>query len=214
MAVRSAPLRLAALCGALLLPSCGEHAVPPSSSASTFGASRTATQSSVQAPSPKCYETKQAPQTLQSTVTFYGYPDNSPPGKQIAHPVIHRLAGGDGTWCNPTTFATEPKNDKIIPYGIKIYVPYMKQYFIREDDCTNSGMQHLGCHKIWVDLWIGGDSESDFKAVINCENSLTKGHTVPIILWPKANLPVARPGPIYRDSPPPYGTCFGKPGHG
>jgi len=207
MVLRTA-LRLPALLAAVLLASCGGPALAPSS-----GAARTAARFEA-GPAPKCYTTKQTPQTLQSTVTFYGYPDNSPPGRQIAHPVIHRVAGGDGTWCNPTTFATEPKNDKIIPYGVKIYVPYMKQYFVREDDCTNSGIQHLGCHQIWVDLWIGGDAKSDFKAVINCENSLTKSHTVPIILWPKANLPVERPGPIYRDSPPPYGTCFGKPGHG
>ena len=205
MTARSVPLRVLALAAASILPSCGQHAVP---------SALNSTQSARQSVPMKCYDTKQTPQTVMSTVTFYGYPDNSPPGRQIAHPVIHKVAGGDGTWCNPTTFATEPKNDKFIPYGMKIYVPYMKQYFVREDDCTYSGNQHLGCRHIWVDLWIGGGAQSEPQAVINCENSLTKGHAVPIVLWPKSNLPVARPGSIYRIAPPPDGTCYGKPGQG
>jgi hypothetical protein len=200
-------IRLLAVAAMLGLASCGHANVPSVSPVESSSASRGV------APM-KCYETKQAPVMLSSMVTFYGFPDNSPPGRQIAHPVIHNVAGGNGTWCNPTTFATEPKNDKLIPYGVKIYVPYMKQYFIREDDCTTSGPQHLGCKNIWVDLWIGGDRNSNFKAVINCEDSLTKSHDVPIVLWPKANLPVKLAGPIYRDNPPPNGTCFGKPGHG
>ena len=81
-----------------------------------------------------CYVTKVDPTNVQATITFYGWPDNSPPGKKIAHPIIHRRAGGDGSYCNPTTFATERSNNKRIPYGIKIYVPFIKQYFIREDD--------------------------------------------------------------------------------
>jgi hypothetical protein len=50
---------------------------------------------------------KQDPTTVQATITFYGWPDNSPPGNKIAHGIIHKRAGGDGTYCNPTTFATE-----------------------------------------------------------------------------------------------------------
>src|SRR5580698_5617316 len=86
-----------------------------------------------------CYVTKIDPTNVNATITFYGWPDNSPPGNKIAHPVLHEVASGDGTYCNPTTFATEPKNDVKIPYGIKIYVPFLQQYFIREDDCTHSG---------------------------------------------------------------------------
>jgi hypothetical protein len=45
-----------------------------------------------------CYVTKQDPTTVQATITFYGWPDNSPPGDKIAHGIIHTHAGGDGTY--------------------------------------------------------------------------------------------------------------------
>src|SRR5215472_7117188 len=36
-------------------------------------------------------------------VTFYGWVDNSPPGPAIAHPCIHKHAGGTGTFSDPVT---------------------------------------------------------------------------------------------------------------
>lgn len=162
-----------------------------------------------------CYVTKVDPAQVRATITFYGWPDNSPPGNQIAHPVIHKRAGGDGTYCNPTTFATERANDKTIPYGIKIYVPFIKQYFIREDLCAasgpTSGSGSQGCHKLWFDLWIGGTAKSNPHDVIACERKLTPGNEVSVVLWPQDGLPVAHAGPIYRDTPPPDGSCDGKP---
>jgi hypothetical protein len=162
-----------------------------------------------------CYVTKIDPTRVRATITFYGWPDNSPPGNRIAHPVIHKRAGGDGTYCNPTTFATERANDKTIPYGIKIYVPFIKQYFIREDLCAasgpTSGSGSQGCHKLWFDLWIGGTAQSKPHDVIVCERKLTPGNEVPVILWPHAGMTVAHAGPIYRDHPSPDGSCDGKP---
>lgn len=158
-----------------------------------------------------CYVVKQNPTTVKATITFYGWPDNSPPGNQIAHPIIHKHAGGDGTYCNPTTFATERANNQTIPYGIKLYVPFIKQYFIREDLCASSGPKRgsgsNGCHKLWFDLWIGGTAKSKKHAVIACERRLTPSGKVDVILWPDDGMPVAHPGPIYRNEPPPNGTC-------
>ena len=162
-----------------------------------------------------CYVVKVQPARVQATITFYGWPDNAPPGNKIAHPVLHKHAGGDGTYCNPTTFATERKNDKAIPYGIKIYVPFMKQYFIREDLCTTSGpgsgSGSNGCYGLWFDLWVGGNKNSKKQAVFKCERELTPNHEVPVILWPRDGMPVAHAGPIYRNQPPPDGSCDGKP---
>jgi len=161
-----------------------------------------------------CYVVKQDPTTVKATITFYGWPDNSPPGNKIQHPIIHKHAGGDGTYCNPTTFATERKNNKDIPYGIKIYVPFLKQYFIREDLCAPSGPKSgsgsNGCYGLWFDLWIGGTKTSNKHAVIACEQKLTPNGKVSVILWPSSGMPVENPGPIYRNSPPPDGTCYGK----
>ncbi|HVR47393.1 MAG TPA: hypothetical protein VMT95_12260 [Candidatus Binatia bacterium] len=161
-----------------------------------------------------CYRIKQAPTTVKATITFYGWPDNSPPGNGIAHGVIHKHAGGDGTYCNPTTFATEHTNNKQIPYGIKIYVPFLKQYFIREDLCAASGPPtgsgQNGCYKLWFDLWVGGTAKSKAHEVVRCERLLTPSQKVDVILYPREGMPVEHPGPIYRNSPPPNGSCYGK----
>lgn len=166
-------------------------------------------------PNTSCYVVKQDPTNVNATITFYGWPDNTPPGNKIAHPIIHKHAGGDGTYCNPTTFATERKNDQQIPYGIKIYVPFIKQYFIREDLCAASGPKSgsgsQGCHGLWFDLWIGGNAQSNKHAVIKCELKLTPNGEVPVILWPRDGMPVAHAGPIYLNQPPPNGSCDGQP---
>lgn len=162
-----------------------------------------------------CYVTKIGPTTVKATITFYGWPDNSPPGNQIAHGVIHKHAAGDGTYCNPTTFATEASNNKHIPYGIKIYVPFLKQYFIREDLCAASGPPtgsgSNGCYKLWFDLWVGGNASSKARAVVQCERMLTPSHEVSVILYPRNGLPVAHSGAIYQNEPEPNGSCYGKP---
>ncbi|WP_235857840.1 hypothetical protein [Marimonas lutisalis] len=44
--------------------------------------------------------------TMQAYVTGYSFWDNTPPGSaQIARPVIHRKAGGSGTYSDPVTVA-------------------------------------------------------------------------------------------------------------
>jgi hypothetical protein len=187
---------------AISLASCGRSAGPllPSAQPSSTRAA--------------CYSDKQDPQTVSATITFYGWPDNSPPGNKIAHGVIHRHAGGDGTFCNPTTFATERANDKRIPYGIRIYVPFIKQYFIREDLCAASGPKKgsgsNGCKKLWFDLWVGGDAHSRPREVFKCERELTPDGKVPVILYPNDKMPVAHSGPIYNNDPPPNGSCDGR----
>jgi hypothetical protein len=84
---------------------------------------------------PSAAHAKIAPASSSVTdyVTFYGWVDNSPPGAGIAHPCIHNHAGGVGTYNNPVTFA-EP-NDLHGPWCQKIYVPFLKKYFIHEDQC-------------------------------------------------------------------------------
>ncbi len=161
-------LRFAAAVTIFALASCGQAGGPTLSPA-------VGTQPA--ASSHACYVTKISNTNVRATITFYGWPDNDPPGKAIAHPVVHQRAGGDGTYCNPTTFATERANNKAIPYGTKIYVPILKQYFVREDDCAPSGPPvgsgNNGCYKLWFDLWIGGNGKSNTNAVVNCEDSMT-----------------------------------------
>jgi hypothetical protein len=205
-------LRFSGLAGAAMIAACGQPIVPSAPYGPTSGGS------GFLAVPFGCYVTKIDPVQVKATVTFYGWPDNSPPGNSIAHPVVHQVASGDGTYCNPTTFATERKNDDRIPYGIKIYVPFVKQYFLREDDCAHSGPRkghgHNGCSGLWFDLWIGGDNASEAHAVIWCENHLTPNLKVHVVLNPQSGLPVKNAGAIYQDAPPPLGTCDGTPEKG
>lgn len=119
-----------------------------------------------------------SPQDDQSMlVTLYGFPDNSPPGTDIAFPQIHDQAGGTGTFDDPVTFATD--QNEFAP-GTIVYYGFLHRYFIMEDDCVE-------CDQDWegsgpdggpgfshIDLWIGGNPPADSNAVINCEDGLTQ----------------------------------------
>ncbi|HEX4702003.1 MAG TPA: hypothetical protein VH352_07735 [Pseudonocardiaceae bacterium] len=143
-------------------------------------------------------------------VTLYGWPDNSPPGAAIAYPrsdgnpTLHDQAGGTGTFSDPVTFATDKAELKI---GSKVYYPFLKRYFIMEDDC-------VACDQDWaghgpdggpkfrhIDLWVGGEG-ADPNAVINCEDNLTQSGTV--ISNPPSNEPVDTT-PLFDSS---TNTCF------
>jgi hypothetical protein len=189
----------------LALASCGGKSAVPTASVKTHSGGTSLQLAKLPA---SCYNSGGLggpTHTVSATVTFYGWPDNSPPGNAIAHPVIHSGAGGDGSYCNPTTFATEPTSSENakFPYGTVIYVPLVQKYFIREDDCTNSGPSSgsgsNGCSGIWTDLWIGGDANSNFSKVVSCEQQLTPSGKVNIIIDPPSNETVNWTGPIYSD---------------
>lgn len=63
-----------------------------------------------------------------TTITFYGYPDNSPPGPATAHNCGGRnfvASSGDGSYDNPVTMATAPGEFNVCE---TIYVPYLEKY--------------------------------------------------------------------------------------
>ncbi|KAH8697274.1 hypothetical protein BGW36DRAFT_449889 [Talaromyces proteolyticus] len=122
----------------------------------------------------------------QVTSTFYGYPDNSPPGAGIAYTQCGRsAAGGSGTFSDPVTFATASGEFDVCEV---IYAPYLKKYLRYEDECAqcetdwSSGTYH-------VDTWIGSSTQDGGQDQINCEDNLTPD-AQSIIRYPASDLEV------------------------
>lgn len=151
-----------------------------------------------------------APSTVQAFMTLYGFVDNSPPGPIIAHPCIHPEAGGTGTYADPITFATDVNES---PWCQIIYVPYMKRYFVHEDECSECDRDWQKSHKYRFDMWAGGDNRSrrkpERRALLRCESTWTRGDSIkdlhnPIItVDPPPGLPVTTT-PIFT----PPTTCW------
>ena len=148
--------------------------------------------------------------TVKAFMTLYGYADNSPPGTGIAHPCIHSSAGGVGTYANPITFATDVNE---LGWCQIIYVPYMRRYFIHEDECSECDRDWSAQHLYRFDMWAGGDASSrrqpERKALRVCESTWTRANSASdpnnpaVMVDPPSNLPVT-PAPIFT----PLSTCW------
>lgn len=122
------------------------------------------------------------------TMTFYGFPDNDPPGAATAFNCGGRnfLAGGDGSFGNPLTFASDPS--EYSPCEV-VYSSYLKKYLRMEDSCAqcitdwSSGIKH-------IDIWTGSSTSNGGQNQINCENSLTPSGGQQVLRAPPNNLPV------------------------
>lgn len=122
-----------------------------------------------------------------SRVTFYGYPDNSPPGPAIAYNCGRGYtAGGTGTYSDPLTVAsaTGEYNQCEI-----IYLPYLRKYLRVEDECDEctsdwaNGVAH-------IDVWTGSSTVNGGQTQLNCEDTLTPDANQGIVRQPSSNLPV------------------------
>ena len=153
--------------------------------------------------------------TLKAYLTGYAWPDNTPPGSAISHPVIHQEAGGTGTYADPITVAIGHSYINGVdvmdyPTGTRFYMPYLRKYFIAEDTCGDGSTPQNGpCHRLdtpgneapagtqlWLDLWVGGVGSTQ-PVVLECEDAITGLHT--IVMKPSANY-VVNPGAIYATS--------------
>jgi len=104
-----------------------------------------------------------------ASVTFYGAGDNDPAGSAaIAHPnARHGEAGGTGTYANPITLASDPRE---LAVGTIVYYPPLEKYFVMEDDCASCIDEWESSERPHIDLWAGDHSGDDFLA---CQNALT-----------------------------------------
>jgi hypothetical protein len=117
-------------------------------------------------------------------VTFYGWPDNSPPGAGIEYPGLHKQAGGTGTYADPITFATDAK--EFAP-GTILYVPFIQKYVIMEDGCAECSSD-WSSGKWHIDIWMNTNG-SNTSQEISCEDSWTRSSTQ-IEINPPPNRPV------------------------
>jgi len=109
--------------------------------------------------------------------TFYGYPDNCPPGAS-------KHWFGTGTYDNPIGLASAPS---AISHGTMVYIERYKKYFVMDDECQE-------CEEKWkkdgswhFDLWLGPNHWA--KNIVGCENSIDMGARTATIN-PASNLPV------------------------
>lgn len=141
---------------------------------------------------------------FEAYVTGYSFWDNTPPGSSaIAYPVIHRRAGGTGTFADPVTLAVGHRIDGSrrstdYPVGTRFYIENLRKYAIVEDVCGDGNSPQDGpCHsgkegRPWLDIYVDG-ANSPRQTSTNCMNQLTRFHDV--IQNPGPNYPVVS-GPI------------------
>ncbi len=142
-------------------------------------------------------------------VTGYSWFDNTPAGSAaISHPVLHRTAGGTGTYADPITVAVGHSlatGRDVLDYraGTRLYVPHLRRYFIVEDTCGDGPTpQKLPCHAVtgapsgtttWIDVYIGGGPTSTAGAAAACASKVTGLRTM--IVNPRSTYVVVK-GPI------------------
>ena len=119
--------------------------------------------------------------TLTSlAMTFYSWPDNDPPGNAISYPIIHKVAGGTGTYDDPITVAvvTKDKGGNWSP-GTLMYVPSLKKYLIVEDECAS-------CVPDQIDVWMNSDANFPSE-VLECQKTWTPKEPVEVEINPPAD---------------------------
>ncbi|MEJ1990942.1 MAG: hypothetical protein P8X50_04255 [Maritimibacter sp.] len=159
------------------------------------------------------FSNSKAEQRFAAYVTGYSYWDNTPPGSaEISKPVIHRKAGGRGTYNDPITIAVGHvieggRQTLDFQKGTRFYIARLRKYAIVEDVCGDGNRPQDGpCHtgfqgRPWLDIYIEGARVSA-AAATQCANQLTAVQQV--IINPQPNYavdvgPIAESGcRVYR----------------
>jgi len=145
-------------------------------------------------PAPPVGAPAPAPSQLTIWLTGYSWQDNTPPGSSIVgEPVLHKEAGGQGTYADPITVAV-PGHQGAMAWqpGTRFYLPTVHRYVIVEDSGASRAPAGTDTH---LDMWIGGQ-DGTRAATDSCEDALTG--TVPATLNPPADLPVIA-SPIFAN---------------
>ncbi len=129
-----------------------------------------------------------AAQTIQAQLTAYDNSDNQGGNNAtICCGVLHKTAGGTGTFADPITVAVPGSGGSGMqtPAGTRLYIPSLAAYFVVED----SGASPETLRRF--DIWIDGRGLSSASA---CMDKVTR--TTSVILNPPAGKPVGHVGPI------------------
>lgn len=130
--------------------------------------------------------------TAMVVLTFYGGPDNDPPGPAIAHPnARHGQAGGTGTNEDPITTASDPR---AVPVGTLLYLPSLRKYLVMEDDCAACIEEWTATRTGHIDVWTGLSGSE----LLACEEALTPPGPVLVEVGPPPDRPV-EPQPLYSE---------------
>jgi hypothetical protein len=110
----------------------------------------------------------------------------------VGEPVLHKVAGGQGTFDDPITVAV-PGHAGAMAWnpGTKFYLPSVQRYVIVEDSGASRAPAGTDTH---LDMWIGGQGGTR-AATDACEDAFTSTRA-PAVLNPPPDLPVII-GPIY-----------------
>jgi len=87
---------------------------------------------------------------LRIWLTGYSFQDNTPPGSAVvSHSILHRKAGGAGTYNDPITVASPGSaQDMAFPPGTKFYLPSVLRYVMVED--SGASPAPAGLRGIWT----------------------------------------------------------------
>ena len=135
-----------------------------------------------------------APKQIMLHTTGYSFQDNQGgDNATISCGILHKTAGGKGTYDDPTTVAVpgHAGQGTETPCGTRFYVPKYQKYFIVED---TGATKYDDAHHI--DIYVGGQDGSK-DASYKCQEAVTTedGSPTPAIVNPPPGRPV-RPGPI------------------
>ena len=150
------------------------------------------------APAPETATPQAAPPSaggqkqLTIWLTGYSWQDNTPPGSSVVgEPVLHKTAGGTGTFADPITVAVPGhQGDMDWQPGTKFYLPTVQRYVMVEDSGAAKPPSGADTH---LDMWIGGQDGTK-ASTDDCEGQLTGD--VPAVVNPPDNERVMA-GPIF-----------------
>jgi hypothetical protein len=150
----------------------------------------------------------------QVKLTFYGFPDNTPPGPAIQCNIQFRndcdastntctntasklltasncgprgeTAGGTGTYDDPLTMASA---GNWFCHLEVVYLPYLQKYLRYEDFCQQC-ITDAKSNSKHIDIWTGSNTTNGGSLQLQCENFLTPGSPQTMIRNPPSDLPV------------------------